>query len=50
MIVDDLLLEDRRAQRGKRIRGLAVKIPDLLLLAGELARTLDDRARSPPRR
>src|SRR3954463_8073528 len=40
--IDDLLLVDRRAQARDRLRIVAVVFPDLLLLARELARTLDD--------
>src|SRR5436309_6121426 len=42
--VDDLLLVDRRAQACDRLRIVAVVLPDLLLLAGELARAFDNRA------
>src|SRR3954465_3954206 len=40
--VDDLLLIDRRAQARDRLRIVAVVLPNLLLLAGELARALDN--------
>src|SRR5215210_5982164 len=42
--VDDLLLVDGCAQACDRLGIIAVVFPDLLLLPGELARTLDDRA------
>src|SRR5947209_5491136 len=44
-VVDDLVLEDRGAQFGERLRILAVMIPDLLFLAGEGAGTLDQGLR-----
>src|SRR4051812_40227645 len=42
--VDDLLLIDRRAQARDRLRIVAVVLPNLLLLAWELACPLDDGA------
>src|SRR5215211_328282 len=39
-----LVLENGRAQARQRVRVLAVNIPDLLLLAGKLARALDHGA------
>src|ERR1700674_1597710 len=38
--IDHLFLEDRGAQTGERVRVLAEVVPDLLLLAGKLARPL----------
>ena len=40
-VVDDLLLEDRRADLGQRLRVLPVELPDLAFLAGELPGPLD---------
>ena len=42
--VDHLVLEDRRAQLRQHLRVVAVVVPDLLFLAGELAGALDQRA------
>ena len=44
-MVDDLLLEQRRAQRGQRVRVVAVEVEDFLLLVGrEAAHLLEERA------
>src|SRR5882724_139672 len=42
--VDDLFLVDRRAQAGERLRIVAVEVPNLLLLARELACAFDHGA------
>ena len=42
-MVDDLLLVDRGAQFGQRLLVVAVKVPDLLFLAGERAGARDQR-------